>query len=161
MAATSGLVSNVFPPLPFLLENSRVSLVSRNDHNASGIDLEKVKALMGQMQIDSLPQGAKDLMRVMEHHQLSSTIQNQGHLTSTAITSGPASQPLSISAHDISSSDTMPSEPATNKTAKEQIVYATKADLAQMEARIMTTIDHRLQELEDRILSKLLNAKQR
>ncbi|KAG0291173.1 hypothetical protein BGZ96_005432 [Linnemannia gamsii] len=83
-------------------------------NNATSIDLDKVRQMLSQVQIDNMPQGAKDLMRTME-------------MQSIALQQQKASSYLK---------------------------------LALLEERIMTKIEQRFQEMEDRILNKLLLATQ-
>lgn len=152
-------------------------------NDATSIDLDKVRQLLSQVQIDNMPQGAKDLMRTMEMQSLalqqqkaSSFLSSEGgypspsHITpplpslaytaSTTATSSlpplPPQSPLVMPALNTTTATSTP--PSGSLTAEETTILVTKVELALLEERIMTKIEQRFQEMEDRILNKLLLA---
>ncbi|KAG0316237.1 hypothetical protein BGZ97_007187 [Linnemannia gamsii] len=130
-------------------------MMSSAMNNATSIDLDKVRQLLSQVQIDNMPQGAKDLMRTMEmqflaqqHPKASSSLAG-GRGTTTAKFTPPSGSPT-IAA--VGGTMRMTEEATTT--------FVTKAELALLEERIMAKIDQRFQDMEDRILNKLLLATQ-
>ncbi|KAG9070945.1 hypothetical protein KI688_008488 [Linnemannia hyalina] len=154
---------------------------------STSIDLDKVRQMLSQVQIDNMPQGAKDLMRTMEMQSFAQQQQQQqqqqqsaaaasfmatgGGLSPSPIVSPPPpwaytaiTPPLPPLPHSplpppsiVTSSLTPPSE-STAAAEGEMTTFVTRAELALMEERIMTKIEQRFQEMEDRILNKLLLA---
>lgn len=116
------------------------------------IDVEKVREMLGQIQIDALPQGAKDLMRTMEIQSRAMSMGMTG--PGLAMNSGSAPQPqLLASFLNQSPAKALASNSDAGSCTKP--VYVTKAELDQMEERIMNTIEQRFKQLEERILSSL------
>ncbi|KAF9936732.1 hypothetical protein BGZ67_002098 [Mortierella alpina] len=113
------------------------------------IDVEKVRAMLGQIQIDALPQGAKDLMRTMESQSraMSLGMVNPG----LALNSGTAPLPQLVT-------PLLNQSPAKNLALNSDMgsstasMYVTKTELDQMEERIMNTIELRFKQLEERIV---------
>ncbi|KAG0324416.1 hypothetical protein BGZ99_001884 [Dissophora globulifera] len=163
------------------------SLPTALSSTGSTIDLEKVREMMGQVQLDSLPQGAKDLMRVMQMQAMSramgqnsaALVDRPASLGSTAMgisdlaTSSmmplfpPRPHTLSLATETSSASRPTEPEPSTLESGPLEAVnslpstttptYVTRAELAQLETRIMDTIDRRLKDLEDRIVDRILS----
>ncbi|KAF9111292.1 hypothetical protein BGX27_005131 [Mortierella sp. AM989] len=149
-------------------------LAALQTSGSSTIDLDAVRAMLSQIQIDSVPQGAKNLMQAMEI-QASSM---KGHQpdkvgaveTSELIQHGqsftPPTIPLSnnrpntaMELHTTLPDPHLQIPTSCSQNDNLQSPYVTRAELKQMETRIMNTIDQRFQEMEDRIFNKILNAK--
>ncbi|KAF9551664.1 hypothetical protein EC957_006557 [Mortierella hygrophila] len=150
---------------------------------STSIDLDKVRQMLSQVQIDNMPQGAKDLMRNMEMQSFAQQQQQQQQraaasfmATGGGLSPSPIVSPLPSLAHTtitpplpplphsplplpsiVTSSLTPPSE-STAAAEGETTTFVTRAELALMEERVMTKIEQRFQEMEDRILNKLLLA---
>ncbi|KAG0304211.1 hypothetical protein BGZ98_005800, partial [Dissophora globulifera] len=163
------------------------SLPTSLSSTGSAIDLEKVREMMGQVQLDSLPQGAKDLMRVMQIQAMSRAMGQN----SAALVDRPASlESAAMGVSDLATSSMMPlfpprphtlslasktssasrpnePEPSTLESGPLEVInslpstttptYVTRAELAQLETKIMDTIDRRLKDLEDRIVDRILS----
>ncbi|CAO3571192.1 unnamed protein product [Mortierella alpina] len=118
-------------------------------------DVEKVRAMLGHMQIEALPQGAKNLMRTME---IQSRAMSLG-MTNPAYTlnSGTAPPPQFIPTHLVQNP---PDSSAFNPTAGSSTapVYVTKTELDQLEERIMNSIEQRFKQLEERIIATIANS---
>ncbi|KAF9989694.1 hypothetical protein BGZ75_005373 [Mortierella antarctica] len=105
--------------------------------------------MLGQIQIDALPQGAKDLMRTMESQSraMSLGMVNPG----LALNSGTAPLPQLVT-------PLLNQSPAKNLALNSDMgsstasMYVTKTELDQMEERIMNTIELRFKQLEERIV---------
>lgn len=144
---------------------------------STSIDLDKVRQMLSQVQIDNMPQGAKDLMRNMEMQSLAQQQQLQQRTAASSVAAGeylspsPLASPLPPLPPPSSSSTSLPPPPTVTSilippselatvaaAAGETAAFVTKAELALMEERIMTKIEQQFQEMEDRILNKLLLA---
>ncbi|KAF9903003.1 hypothetical protein EC991_004299 [Linnemannia zychae] len=151
------------------------SYTSLPGNSNSTIDLDKVRQMLSQVQIDNMPQGAKDLMRTMEMQSIaqralaipSSTAFSVGnHSSPTPITSPPSPLSYTAASPDPAAPPTLitatPSLPGTAVEASPQptSTFVTRAELSLMEMRIMAKIEQRFQEMEETILNKLLAAKQ-
>ncbi|KAF9179928.1 hypothetical protein BGZ51_006516 [Haplosporangium sp. Z 767] len=121
--------------------------------SVSSIDLEKVKEMLGQVQLESLPQGAKDLMRTME---LQSRV--KGAMSIGGPTIGGLSHQLSSLPSIAPSLSSLPT-PAPARSTNAESEYITKADLMKMEERIMAKVEERLLQMEQRILSTFMDMK--
>ncbi|KAF9170535.1 hypothetical protein BGX20_008857 [Mortierella sp. AD010] len=142
---------------------------------AASIDLEAVRAMLGQIQLDSIPQGAKNLMKVMEMQALSSSSSSSSLSLPRRMDEPdkvdkqyfpPLTAPLSEGSRETTESvqatvlDSQMQNSSSHSMVKDtQSTYVTRIELEQMEARIMNTIDQKFQEMEERILNKILNSK--
>ncbi|KAF9925979.1 hypothetical protein FBU30_004332 [Linnemannia zychae] len=146
------------------------------------IDVDKVRQMLGQIQLDNMSQGAKDLMRTMEMQALAHrTLASPSATTAEHMLHSPVTSPHPSFAHSIIPS--MPSQPydtraaitlpsesieagkstvasAVSNASTNSTLFVTKAELEMMEIRIMDKIEQRFQEMEDRIVNKLMLAKQ-
>ncbi|KAF9129375.1 hypothetical protein BGW39_004215 [Mortierella sp. 14UC] len=170
--------SLTFPNFTSTLASAQSS-VSPPGNSTSTIDLDKVRQMLSQVQIDNMPQGAKDLMRTMEMQSLalralsssypSATASSVGgHLSPSPITSPlpplsyTATPPITAAAPPtlpVVTTSSLPGVAAEVSTVSTTI-FVTRAELALMEERIMAKIEQRFQEMEETILNKLLAAKQ-
>lgn len=143
---------------------------------STSIDLDKVRQMLSQVQIDNMPQGAKDLMRNMEMQSLAQQQQLQQRTAASSVAAGEYLSPSPLASPlpplpPPSSSSSLPPPPTVTSilippseiatvaaAAGETAAFVTKAELALMEERIMTKIEQQFQEMEDRILNKLLLA---
>ncbi|KAG0363647.1 hypothetical protein BG005_009065 [Podila minutissima] len=126
-----------------------------NTGHIAGIDLDKVKDMLGQLQIDKLPQGAQDLMKAIEAQSarspsstLSSPPFNPLSMAMMSMALAPGPQSTSTSATSVT--------PSTAPT--DDSIYVTKAEMAQLEDRITVMIDQKFLQLEERIMAKLNNS---
>ncbi|KAG0370989.1 hypothetical protein BC939DRAFT_465269 [Gamsiella multidivaricata] len=185
LGATPFLSSNMSGFSPAMLSSlmlglsTATTLPSDAPSGSGTVDLGKVREMLGQMQLANLPQGAKDLMKAMEFQEISqgnpSTIGSAAESiateteTATNITStqqgflAPQNAPLPLVISSIVPG-TEPSQKISSLEPKKQTsqsLYVTMAELAQMEERIMDTIERRFREMEDRIMDKILTTKSR
>jgi hypothetical protein len=142
--------------------------------------LEKVREMLGQAQINSLPQGAKELMKVMEMQASMSGGSNglsdprlslfaMGGLTLPRSFPPPSSfllnptndAPTSSSESEAIVSGSSDSRKALTSEREDQSTYVTRKELELMEERIMTAIDQRFKEMEERIVGRILSAKRK
>lgn len=134
--------------------------------------------MLGRTQLDSLPQGAKELMKVMETQASMSGGFNPSHdprLSLYTMGTGlslPGSFPSQSTPLQGSTIDTTTESkalgpgspgPKTTQTSDhgDQLTYVTRKELEQMEERIMSTIERQLKEMEERIVDKILSAKRK
>ncbi|KAG0099205.1 hypothetical protein BGZ93_008689 [Podila epicladia] len=129
--------------------------LSNTGHISVGIDLDKVKDMLGQLQIDKLSQGAQDLMKVIEAQSARSPLStlstppfNPLSMAMVSMVSAPGPQRKSTSVTSAT--------PSTAPT--EDSIYVTKVELAQLEDRITAMIDQKFLQLEQRIMAKLNNS---
>ncbi|KAG0022953.1 hypothetical protein BGZ82_010865, partial [Podila clonocystis] len=121
---------------------------------SAGIDLDKVKDMLGQLQINNLPQGAQELMKAVEA---------QSSRSPSSTFSSPPFNPLSMMAMMSMASlgRQRASTPVTSvippTVPTDDSIYVTRADLAQLEDRITAMIDQKFLQLEERI-TKLNNS---
>ncbi|KAG0000343.1 hypothetical protein BGZ79_006054, partial [Entomortierella chlamydospora] len=138
---------------------------------AASIDLEAVRAMLGQIQLDSIPQGARNLMKAMEMQALSSSSSSLPRRMNEPDKVDkqyfpPLTVPLSEDSKETTGSvqttgvESQLQNSCSHPVIKDtQSAYVTRIELEQMEARIMNTIDQKFQEMEERVLNKILNSK--
>ncbi|KAI8598700.1 hypothetical protein EDD21DRAFT_445963 [Dissophora ornata] len=141
--------------------------------SGSAIDLEKVREMLSQVQLDNLPQGAKDLMKVMQMQAMMSrsTAPNSVITATTTLGVQPIFLPQPVSAATATTTTTAAtataavepkvsvsvSEPGSMATGSSS-TFVTRTELVQMETRIMDMIDRRFQEMEGRIVDRILSS---
>ncbi|KAG0251234.1 hypothetical protein BG011_007749 [Mortierella polycephala] len=151
---SSTLAKPGFHPNPSETQHPSSTVASdQRPMSVSSIDLEKVKEMLGQVQLDSLPQGAKDLMRTME---MQSRV--KGAMSFGGPTIGGLPHQLSSLPSLTPTSSSLPTPaPVTSTDAESE--YITKADLMKMEERIMARVEERFLQMEQRILSTFMDMK--
>jgi len=183
--ATSSATISECQPLPsqppvFPNPDPLMSVLPSAQGSGSTIDLEKVREMLGQAQINSLPQGAKELMKVMEMQASMSGGSNglsdprlslfaMGGLTLPRSFPPPSSfllnptndAPTSSSESEAIVSGSSDSRKALTSEREDQSTYVTRKELELMEERIMTAIDQRFKEMEERIVGRILSAKRK
>jgi len=107
------------------------------------------------MQIEALPQGAKDLMRTME---IQSRAMSLGMANSAYSLNSGTAPPAQFIPPDLVQNP--PNSSALNPTAGSSTapVYVTKTELDQLEERIMNSIEQRFKQLEERIIATIANS---
>ncbi|KAF9215008.1 hypothetical protein BGZ59_002515 [Podila verticillata] len=116
---------------------------------ATGIDMDMVKDMLGQLQIDNLPKGAQNLMKAIEAQSLSGS--NQSTLSSSAF--NPLAMMSMMNMAPVLGSQRSTLAPTI--TTPTDDIYVTKAELVQLEDRITAMIDQKFLQLEERIMNKL------
>ncbi|KAF9337412.1 hypothetical protein BG006_004847 [Podila minutissima] len=150
--------SNQDDPQTISSASSDSAQLSNTGHISAGIDMDKVKDMLGQLQIGKLPQGAQDLMKAVEAQSvrspsstLSSSSFNPLSMAMMSMALAPGPQRMSTSVTSVTS--VTPSTAPTDDS-----IYVTKAELAQLEDRITVMIDQKFLQLEERIMARLNNS---
>ncbi|KAF8975780.1 hypothetical protein BGZ46_008860 [Entomortierella lignicola] len=162
---TSPLASHAFSSM------MSAAATSMHTFGSPTIDFEAVRALLGQITVDDIPQGAKNLFKIMEMQAASTSSATSGSIASDKDIASPGTR-LSQDIKAFLPPLTYPNESPTTGELESRLQasasrlendisppeYVTRSELEEMEIRIMNTIDKRLQEMEDRIIERLLKA---
>ncbi|KAK3846294.1 MAG: hypothetical protein J3R72DRAFT_434557 [Linnemannia gamsii] len=177
--------SHTSPNFLSIFPSPAQSYISPPGNSTSTIDVDKVRQMLSQVQIDNMPQGAKDLMRTMEMQSLAQRASAYSSSSSSSATASsavaaaeiggylspsPTTSPLPLLSY-MATPPPVPALPTVATTvtssppddallATTTMTYVTRGELALMEDRILAKIEQRFQEMEETILNKLLAAKQ-
>lgn len=115
--------------------------------------MDVVKDMLSQLQLDSLPKGAQDLMKAIEAQSLG----GPNPSTSSSSLFNPLSMMsmMNKAPSVFGPQRTSPSTATPTTVPPNDTIYVTKAELAQLEDRITAMIDQKFLQMEERIMAKL------
>ncbi|KAG0242341.1 hypothetical protein B0O80DRAFT_494103 [Mortierella sp. GBAus27b] len=161
------------------LPPSLSSTIAAGSGPGSEIDLLKIRELLGQVQLDSLPQGAKQLMKAMETQASMSRgfSPYDPRLQLYAVGAGlslpgpspsqstpqesPDSTTSSATDLKVPGSESPIPKATTTSGHGDQSTFVTRKELERMEERIMAMIESRFKEMEERIVDRILSTKRK